>query len=131
LIEEKKFSVAVHFRFVEDKYFSKIKAFVASLLKDNPSLRLMEGKKVFEILPTIDWDKGKAIRTIIQALNLSWTDSSIVYIGDDTTDEDAFRMVKTRGTAILVADKEKESAADFRLISPLEVKKLFDIIFKG
>jgi trehalose-phosphatase len=86
----------------------------------------MRGKKVFEILPAIDWNKGKAIRWIMQALGIQWSDASVVYIGDDTTDEDAFRVVCSRGTAILVSDKLKVSAADFLLSSPQEVRKLFE-----
>lgn len=128
LIEEKKFSSAVHYRLVEEEYLPRIKETVDRVIKDNPLLRLMSGKKVFEILPAIAWDKGRAVRWIMQALNISWNDASVVYIGDDTTDEDAFRVVRTRGTAILVCGQEKESAADFKLSSSGEVKKLFEEI---
>lgn len=125
LIEEKKFSVAVHYRLVDERYLAKIKDLVDKIIQNNTSLRLMSGKKVFEILPRIDWDKGQAVRWIMQALGISWSDVSVVYIGDDTTDEDVFRVVRRRGIGILVSDKPKESAADFQLSSPEEVKKLF------
>lgn len=131
LVEEKKFSVAVHYRLVdEQQYLSTIKSFVEGIVKANPSLRLMHGKKVFEILPAIDWNKGKAIRWIMQALNLNWEQHSVIYIGDDTTDEDAFRTVRTRGTGILVSEEEKASCADFKLATPSEVKKLLEMIIK-
>ena len=127
IIEEKKFSTAVHYRLVseEDKIL-KIKILVEEVIQENKSLRLMEGKKVFEILPAIDWNKGKAVKWVMDALGINWEDYSIVYIGDDTTDEDAFRAVCTRGTSILVSDKSKASAADFVLSSPKEVKELFE-----
>lgn len=125
LIEEKKFSLAVHYRLVEEEHIPKIKDLLQKVIRDNRSLRLMSGKKVFEILPNIDWDKGKAVRWIMQTLGISWSDASVVYIGDDTTDEDAFRIVRTRGIGILVSDKPEESAADFQLSSTEEVKKLF------
>ncbi|UCG34912.1 MAG: trehalose-phosphatase [Candidatus Omnitrophota bacterium] len=129
LVEEKKFSVAVHYRLVdEEKYLAGIKKCVEEAVAKHDSLRLMHGKKVFEILPAIDWDKGKAIRWIMQALNINWADFSVVYIGDDTTDEDAFRMIRTRGAGVLVAKDPKESMADFQLSSPQEVKKLFEKI---
>ena len=132
LVEEKKFSVAVHYRLVdEDKFLDRIQAFVEKTVKANPCLRMMQGKKVFEILPAIDWDKGKAVRWIMQAFGFDWSKVSVVYIGDDTTDEDAFRVVRSRGTAILVADKPKNSCADFQLVSPEEVKALFERILKG
>ncbi len=128
LIEEKKFSAAVHYRLVDESYLPKIRDLVERIIQDNPSLRLLSGKKVFEILPKIDWDKARAVMWIMQTLGISWSDASVVYIGDDTTDEDAFRIIRKRGTGILVSDRPKESAADFRLSSPEEVKKLFEEI---
>ena len=63
-------------------------------------------------------------------MGISWLDASVVYIGDDTTDEDAFRAVRTKGTAIVVSDKTKESMADFQLFSTEEVKKLFEEVLR-
>lgn len=131
LIEEKRFSVAVHYRLVGQKHIPEIKNVVDTVIKKYNKLRLMSGKKVFEILPNIDWDKGKAIRWIMDALKISWNKTSVIYIGDDVTDEYAFRALRTRGTGILVSDKPKESAADFQLSSPDEVKKLFEKIMNS
>ncbi|MFC1658711.1 trehalose-phosphatase [Candidatus Omnitrophota bacterium] len=126
LIEEKKFSTAVHYRLADEKYLPQIKQAVDKVTSDNPQLRMMSGKKVFEILPGIDWDKGRAVSWIMQALKISWVASSVVYIGDDTTDEDAFRVVRTRGAGILVSQSPRESAADFQLSSTEEVRRLFE-----
>ena len=127
IIEKKKFSVAVHYRLVDKKDFPKIERYVNALAAEyGGSLRLMHGKKVFEFLPNIHWDKGQAIRWIMDALKLSWADSSVFYIGDDVTDEYAFRAVRTRGTGILVSEKPKASAADFTVSTPREVRDLFE-----
>ena len=126
IIEEKKFSVAVHYRLAEEKEVPGIKTLVQEIIQENKFLRLMEGKKVFEILTAIDWNKGKAVKWVMDALGINWEDFSIVYMGDDTTDEDAFRVVSTRGTSILVSDESRASAADFVLSSPKEVKELFE-----
>jgi len=132
LIEEKKFSVAVHYRLLEDgQSFPLIEKTVNKVVADNPQLRLMQGKKVFEILPAVDWNKGKAVRWLMEALSFSWEDHSVVYIGDDTTDEDAFRAVRTRGTGILVAGQDRASAADFRISSTEEVKRLFEEVISA
>ena len=129
IIEEKKFSTAVHYRLVKEAEKNlKIRNLVREIIQENKTLRLMEGKKVFEILPAIDWNKGKAVRWVMDSLGINWQDYSVVYIGDDTTDEDAFRTVCTRGTSILVSDKDKFSAADFMVSSPKEVKELFERI---
>ena len=131
LIEEKKFSTAVHYRLVKDKqYIPQIEKSVKKIVAEYDSLRLMSGKMVFEILPNIDWNKGKAIRWIMQALKIEWNDASVVYIGDDTTDEYAFRAIRTRGTGILVSEKLKESSSDFHLSTPDDVKKLFERIIE-
>ncbi|MCG2712786.1 MAG: trehalose-phosphatase [Candidatus Omnitrophica bacterium] len=125
IIEEKKFSVAVHYRLVKKEQLPGIKEVVEKIVYENSALRLMNGKMVLEILPAIDWNKGKAVRWIMKALDLSWEDHAVFYIGDDTTDEDAFRTVTGRGVGILVSDQEGKSAAQFRLASPDEVGKLF------
>jgi len=126
IIEEKKFSVAVHYRLAADAELAGIQEVVENTVKENPSLRLMHGKKVFEILPAIDWNKGKAVRWIMKTLNVNWEDCNIVYIGDDTTDEDAFREICSRGVAILVSAQPKASSAHFSLEKPDDVEKLFE-----
>ena len=133
IIEDKKFSLAVHYRLLkDDKYLDDIRNCINNIINDNHSLRLMEGKKVFEIMPRIDWDKGKAIRWIMQALGLRFDEVNVVYIGDDTTDEDAFRIIRTRGVGVLVSGNSRRSAADFRVSSVDEVKKLFEyMLSKG
>ena len=125
IIEEKKFSVAVHYRLVKEEQILGIKKVVEKVVSENGALRLMNGKMVFEILPAIDWNKGKAVRWIMKALDLSWENCIVFYIGDDTTDEDAFRAVNSRGLGILVSVERKKSAAQFCLATPVEVAKLF------
>jgi len=124
LMEKKAFSVSVHYRLVEETFMSRIADVVNNEVKGNDKLRLMCGKKVLEIIPAVDWDKGKAVRWIMKVLGLSKEDVSVVYIGDDTTDEDAFRIVRTRGTGILVSEEPLISAADFQVDTPRDVKRL-------
>ncbi|MFH1790384.1 MAG: trehalose-phosphatase [Candidatus Omnitrophota bacterium] len=132
IIEKKKFSTAAHYRMVDEgKYLSRIETAVKKAVAKHKSLRLMSGKKVFEILPNIDWDKGKAVRWVVEALKIDWEKTSVVYIGDDVTDEDAFRAVRTRGTGILVSEKLRPSTALFDLRSPADVKKLFEKVLEA
>jgi alpha,alpha-trehalase len=128
LIEMKKFSVAVHYRLVAEEHLPRIKEVVDAVIQKQRRLRVMSGKKVYEILPDIEWDKGKAVRWIMKVLDIPWTEASVVYIGDDVTDEYAFRVLRTRGTGILVSDASVPSAADFQLTSTDEVKRLFEKI---
>ena len=126
IIENKNFSFAVHYRLVdESKYFEKIKKCCEDAIAPHQGLRLMHGKKVFEILPAFDWDKGKAVRFVVKALGYNWDDVVVVYIGDDTTDEDAYRMIRTRGVPIHVSTEDKPSLAYFKVKNPDEVGQLF------
>ena len=124
LIEKKKFSVAVHYRLVNEKEVPGIEKIVKGIINGNEKVRIMNGKKVFEILPAIAWDKGKAVRRVMEVLGCSWQDNSILYVGDDTTDEDAFRIMRTRGTSILVTEKNRPSSADFSIKTTDDVKTL-------
>lgn len=123
IVEKKKMSVAVHYRQVSKEDLPGLKLPLKKILKENrENIRLLKGKKVIEFLPNIEWNKGKAALWILNTLGLDWSEHKIFYLGDDTTDEDAFRILRTRGTSILIAEKAEKSAADFRLSSPEEVK---------
>jgi trehalose 6-phosphate phosphatase len=64
----------------------------------------------------------------MDALKLSWETAGVVYIGDDVTDENAFRTLRTRGTGILVADGARPSCAHFQVACPDDVRSLFEKI---
>ncbi|MDD5441722.1 MAG: trehalose-phosphatase, partial [Candidatus Omnitrophica bacterium] len=103
IIEEKKFSVAIHYRLVDKQYFPVITEIVSKMVRSFEDLRMMRGKMVFEILPKFDWNKGKAVQSIMSKLGINWDDYNVVYFGDDTTDEDAFRVMSGRGFGFLVS----------------------------
>jgi len=124
ILEKKGMSVAVHYRMTLEENLPELKSLLKNIMKGRfKYIRVLKGKKVFEFLPKIEWNKGKAIIWIMNTLGLSWTEHKVFYLGDDTTDEDAFRVLRTRGTGILISEKPRKSSADFRLSSPEEVKK--------
>jgi trehalose 6-phosphate phosphatase len=123
IVEKKKMSVAIHYRQVSKEDLPGLKLPLKKILKENrENIRILKGKKVVEFLPNIEWNKGKAVLWILNTMGLDWSGYKIFYLGDDTTDEDAFRILRTRGTTILIAEKAGKSAAGFRLSSPEEVK---------
>jgi trehalose-phosphatase len=83
----------------------------------------MDGKKVYELLPDIDWNKGKAVLWLLETLGLEGRNALPVYIGDDRTDEDAFRALEKRGVAILVSEHPQVTAANYWLKNPEEVQR--------
>jgi alpha,alpha-trehalase len=120
-VERKEFGVAVHFRLVNDSLVPKVKRIVETVANQHPELRITGGKKVFELRPAIDWDKGKAVAWLLEALALG-EDTVPIYIGDDETDEDAFHALKMRGIGILVAQASQSTEARYGLRDPDEVK---------
>ncbi|KAI7981080.1 Trehalose-phosphate phosphatase A [Camellia lanceoleosa] len=123
-VENNKFCVSVHYRNVDEQYWTTIAESVHDFLKDYPRLRLTHGRKVLEVRPVLDWDKGKAVEFLLESLGLSNCDDVLpIYIGDDRTDEDAFKVLRVgnRGYGILVSSAPKESNALYSLRDPSEV----------
>ncbi|XP_077251505.1 putative trehalose-phosphate phosphatase J isoform X2 [Tasmannia lanceolata] len=93
-VENNKFCLSVHFRCVDEERWNALAEQVRSVLKEYPKLELTQGRKVFEIRPIIKWDKGKALEFLLESLGLAnCNDALPVYIGDDRTDEDAFKVM--------------------------------------
>ncbi|KAL4274108.1 hypothetical protein GQ457_13G009990 [Hibiscus cannabinus] len=92
-VENNKFCVSVHFRCVDEKSWGALVEQVRSVLGQYPKLKLTQGRKVLEIRPTIKWDKGRALEFLLEALGYANSDDVLpIYIGDDRTDEDAFKV---------------------------------------
>src|SRR6184192_829915 len=133
LVEPKKSSVAAHFRLVPEEQRLRVKKIVDTLLSEHPEkLKVTPGKMVFEIQPRLDWDKGKAVLYLLKALDLDRDDVVPVYLGDDITDEDAFRALAGRGIGIIVGsanDPEttgRTTAADYVLNTIGEVEEFLN-----
>ncbi|CAN1267112.1 Trehalose-phosphate phosphatase A [Linum perenne] len=123
-VENNKFCVSVHYRNVDDKYWDVVAQSVRKVIENNPRLRLTHGRKVLEVRPVIDWDKGKAVTFLLKSLGLTNCDDVLpIYVGDDRTDEDAFKVLRERncGYGILVSSVPKESNAYYSLRDPSEV----------
>jgi trehalose-phosphatase len=121
LIERKCFSIAAHYRNVNESDFPKLERGVSEIATRHRKLRRIDGKKVYELLPNIDWDKGKAVLWLLENLGLDCANGRPIYVGDDRTDEDAFRALGQRGVGILVSEQPRPTAASYSLKDPAEV----------
>lgn len=120
-IERKRSSVAVHTRTARAGSKPLVRELVAAVAAAHARLRLHEGKEVLELQPDVPWDKGRAVLWLIATLGLE-ADRPVA-VGDDRTDEDAFRAVADRGLGILVADTPRATAARLRLADPADVAR--------
>ncbi|MFG0329276.1 MAG: trehalose-phosphatase [Phycisphaerales bacterium] len=125
-VERKRFAIAAHYRNVDESEVARFESIVDAVADDYSSLEKTGGKKIFELRPAIDWDKGHAVLWLLDALDLSGETVAPIYIGDDLTDEDAFRALPAQGVSILVGHPEHESAAAWRLADADEVREFLD-----
>src|SRR3954470_17428126 len=114
-LERKHFSVAAHYRSVNENEVFRVAQAVDAVAARHCQLRRMHGKKVCELLPDIDWHKGKAMLWLLETLGFYGTNALAIYIGDDRTDEDAFRTLDQQGIGILVSEQPLPTAARYSL----------------
>ncbi|KMT16067.1 hypothetical protein BVRB_3g052380 [Beta vulgaris subsp. vulgaris] len=123
-VEDNRFCISVHFRRAKEEDYSLVERKVMSILAKHSRFRLTRGRKVLEIRPSIKWNKGNALEYLLDTLGFAESNDVLpIYIGDDTTDEDAFKVIQKRGQgfAILVSLKPKETRASYSLRDPSEV----------
>ena len=93
LLESKDGAVALHFRQAPDLEQS-CQVAMREAVAIHPDFTLVEGKMVIEARP-VAFDKGSALRAFMQ--EEPFIGRTPIFIGDDTTDEDAFRVAQELG----------------------------------
>jgi trehalose 6-phosphate phosphatase len=128
-LENKKYSVSLHFRSVKKENIPLIKKVfntVTNKLIEERRLNVLKGKKVIELTPNASWDKGSAALWILKQLK----DKCVpIYAGDDQTDETAFRALAKKGITVRVG-KSKKTVAKYYLKSHWEVLRLLNEILE-
>jgi trehalose 6-phosphate phosphatase len=132
LVERKRFAVAVHFRRVAEERRREVEAAFDEVLGGHSNLRKSGGKMIFELRPDIDWDKGKAVSWLLAQLGLEGPGVLPLYLGDDLTDEDAFRELRRRGEGlgIVVREELRVTAAHYALEHTGEVRQFLQALAK-
>ncbi|MCL4427622.1 MAG: trehalose-phosphatase [Deltaproteobacteria bacterium] len=135
IIENKKYSISLHCRMLSPENISKLKKETKEIIKSNKEykalLHLKRGKKIVEVRPKFDWDKGKACNYITGKLAVMHdikSGGNILNIlrfsaGDDLTDETMFKDSRgaeyiTTGANVLNMGSvvgKKKSNADYYL----------------
>lgn len=132
IIENKILSLSVHYRLVKERHVQQVAEEFRQITSpeiSNGKIKVSSGKMVLEVKPPVNWHKGNAVETIIDEIEKA-TGSKvkvIIYLGDDTTDEDAFKAVQRRdGWSIFVDPYELSSEAEYFLESVQEVENFLD-----
>jgi trehalose-phosphatase len=129
VLENKEWTLSIHYRLVDDAVVPQLQDLVKDSAERN-GLLVTQGKRVIEIRPPVNVDKGTAIRRLAERLGAFAPDASLLFAGDDATDEDAFQMLRAelpRAVTIHVGDNTK-TAAEFSLATPERVRALLERI---
>jgi len=115
--EDKGLSVSFHYRGALDEDAARMELEQVATAARGAGLRARFGRKVLELLPPIDANKGTAIRRLLRERKLR----RALYAGDDTTDLDAFRALDGLEIAVRVAVASAEGPAGLRASADLVV----------
>jgi trehalose 6-phosphate phosphatase len=121
-LEEKTYSLAFHYRHADD-HDAVRRALEARILHLSPWPRLVAGKCVLNFVPRDAPHKGDALRALLAHSSCE----RALYVGDDITDEDVFRLKLPEVLSVRV-DPASTSAAELFLDNQREVELLLDAL---
>jgi trehalose 6-phosphate phosphatase len=125
-LEDKGLTVALHWREAAEEQAARTELESVAERAELAGLEARWGRKVLELRPPVEADKGTAVRTLLEDRGLR----RALYAGDDTTDLDAFRGLDGLEVAVRVAVASPEAppglrkAADLVVASPAELLEL-------
>ena len=125
-VEDKGLTASVHYRNVAPSDHQKLLGLVWGAVAPNlDHFLLRRGRKVLEILPRVSWDKGSAVLWILERLRETGRPDVVVgYVGDDLTDEFAFR--KLPGAITIRVGRDSPTAARFRVRDVAQVRQFLN-----
>ena len=135
LVEDKGLTLSIHYRLVKMRDVHRVRDRVKEQTENyvvRKKLQLAAGKKVIEIKPYDSRDKGKFVTEYLRKRKRLFPKEKIqpVYIGDDTTDEDAFNALRKNGLGIVVTSKKKKSFARYYVKDVNEVNRFLGFLVK-
>jgi len=117
-VERKPFAIALHTRRAKsDQVRDRVRDLAERVAAQFDALAVAGGKEIHEIRPALDWHKGRAVEHVLRKLP---GDPRPLYIGDDETDEDAFRIVRVLGGVAVLVGPSTGTSADYTLADPGE-----------
>lgn len=120
VVENKGVTATVHYRMVDRKAVDEVREHVFEAVEElgDDEVEIHDGKQSLELRPAADWDKGSAIDQLREYVAEGWLP---MYIGDDTTDEAAFRAIADDGITVHVGNNH-ETDADYRVRTSVEAE---------
>jgi trehalose-phosphatase len=129
-LENKIWTLSVHYRQVAAGSVADFRSAVGNIVADE-GLTVRDGKQVIEVRPPVPVDKGTAVVGLVRRLSgrAGLAGASVLFAGDDVTDEDAFRALRAQvpgAVTVRVGDAEdgRVSAAEYRVDDPAALREL-------
>jgi trehalose-phosphatase len=118
-LEDKQFTLALHFRAVPRDRFRTLRLALRKILDGfGRGFWVLENKREWEILPREIKGKGYAVKSLFRRNGLR-SGTLAIFVGDDTSDESAFRILRS-GITVRVGHSSP-TFARFRLNGPSQV----------
>ena len=129
-VEPKRFGLAVHYRHVAADLMERVETETARAIQKNGSrLKIFHGQQVMEIQPQVGWTKGDSVLWIRDVVRRTSGDRlTVLYMGDDWTDEFAFQALEGEALTISVGNLVPASKASHRVENVAAVRELLATI---
>jgi trehalose-phosphatase len=130
LVEHKGLTLSVHYRLVAEEQVAQVSSAFERLVRlpqFRDKLMTSHGKRVCEVRPAVEWDKGRSVSFLLDnPTRWGGTPGPLaIYLGDDVTDESGFEAVQQRdGVAVFVGEAASATSAQHYLVSSQEVAEL-------
>jgi trehalose 6-phosphate phosphatase len=118
VIEHKKYSVTVHYRHARNK--KRVVETIRDAVRELTDVRTVGGAKAVNLLPRGGADKGVAV----QRARRMFACDTVIYVGDDDTDEDAFVSAPPERLMSIRVGARGPTKAQYRLHSQRDVDRL-------
>lgn len=128
-VEDKEYSFVLHTRQAAPPVKAEAVRAVTAIVRPHEAagtVRLQPGSEMLEVLPSVDWNKGDAVRWIVRRVAAPHRAVRAMYVGDDVTDEDALAALPADGVGVTVGSRP--SIAGFRLEDPRGVEALLRML---
>jgi trehalose 6-phosphate phosphatase len=118
VIEDKRYSVAVHYRHVRDK--ARVRRAITNVTRGLRGVRVFGGAEAVNLIPRGTGDKGTALQHARRALACD----RAIYVGDDDTDEVAFASAPATQLLGIRIGHALSSRAGYRLQTQRDIDRL-------
>ncbi|MBI2877878.1 MAG: trehalose-phosphatase [Candidatus Tectomicrobia bacterium] len=127
-LEDKGLSLSLHWRNLSPSEVPRLKdGLELTLTPYADKFILIAGKKVWDVRPRLEWDKGSAVLKILEHFPKEGV--LPIYFGDDQTDEDAFKAMYGIGLAIRVGNEKPDTQARYYVKEQEEVLRFLQLFF--